>query len=109
MIGVLNVMRDLDAVVVHGGEMNHHRSEKRLARLKPNLASLSCGWARVCGPCKPDHLLFTMEERYCIRCNRRHWFFLERIEWEQPKFNPNDYDILELREMGYFEQFLESK
>ena len=89
--------------------VKHHRHEKRLGQLKQNLAGLSCAWARVCGPNKPDHLLFTMEERYCIKCNRRHWFFLERIEWEQPKFDPNDYDILELREMGYFDQFHDSK
>ena len=98
-------MQDLDAVVVHGGEMNHHRSEKRLARLKPNLTSLSCGWARVCGPAKPDHLLFTMEERYCIKCNRRHWFFLERIEWEQPRMDPSLFTLSELEEIGYFDQF----
>ncbi len=98
-------MQGLDAVVVHGGEMNHHRSEKRLARLKPNLTSLSCGWARVCGPAKPDHLLFTMEERYCIKCNRRHWFFLERIEWEQPRMDPSLFTLSELEEIGYFDQF----
>ena len=102
-------MQGLDAVVVHGGEMNHHRSEKRLARLKPNLTSLSCGWARLCGPRKPDHLLFTMEERYCIKCNRRHWFFLERIEWEQPRFDPSLFTLAELEEMGYFDQFTDSK
>ena len=102
-------MQDLDAVVVHGGEMNHHRSEKRLPRLKLNLSSLSCGWARVCGPCKPDHLLFTMEERYCIKCNRQHWFFLERIEWEQPNFDPSSYTVSELEEMGYFDQFYDTK
>jgi len=96
-------MRDQDAVVVLGGEMSHHRSEKRLARAKFNLTSLSCGWARVCGPAKPDHLLYTMEKRFCIKCNRSHWFFLEPIEFEQPELNPNEYWTLELEEMGFFD------
>ena len=83
----------------------NHRSEKRLANLKMNLNSLSCGWARVCRDVKPDHLLFEMEKRYCIKCNRVHWFFTKPIEFEQEVFDPNKYDILELREMGYFKQF----
>ena len=102
-------MPDQGAVVVLGGEMNHHRSEKRLANVNLSLTKLSCGWARICRDAKPEHLLYTMEKRYCIKCNRQHWFFLERIEWVQPKFDPNDFDILELREMGYFDQFYDSK
>jgi len=86
----------------------YHRHEKRLGVLKENLPALSCAWAKVCGPLKPDHLLYEMEKRYCIKCNRSHWFFLERIDFEPHVFNPNDYDILELREMGYFDQFRDS-
>ena len=104
MIGVLNAMQGLDAVVVHGGEMNHHRSEKRLAVAKLNLSSLSCGWAKVCGPAKPDHLLFTMQKRFCIKCNRSHWFFLEPVEFEQPELNPKLFWTSELEEMGFFDR-----
>lgn len=103
MIGVLNVMQGQDAVVVLGGEMNHHRSEKRLSSINANLTSLSCAWAKVCGPCRPDHLLYTMQKRFCIKCNRSHWFFLEPIEFEQPELNPNEYWTSELEEMGFFD------
>ena len=98
-----------DAVVVLGGEMNHHRSEKRLAHINLSLTQLSCGWARVCRDAKPDHLLFTMEERYCIKCNRKHWFFLERIEWEQPRMDPSMFTLSELEEIGYFDQVWDAK
>lgn len=83
--------------------MTNHRHEKRLASINANLTSLSCAWARVCGPCKPDHLLYTMQKRFCIKCNRSHWFFLEPIEFEQPELNPNDYWTSELEEMGFFD------
>ena len=102
-------MQGQDAVVVLGGEMNHHRSEKRLATAKNNLTSLSCGWARVCGPRKPDHLLYTMENRYCIKCNRMHWFFLEPMEFVEPKLDPRKFTTSELEEMGYFDQNHDSK
>lgn len=88
---------------------DHHRHEKRLGRVIKQ-SELSCAWYRVLNKkgrdlVKPDHLLFEMEMRYCIKCNVIHWFLGEKIEFVQPEFNPNDYDILELREMGYFAQF----
>lgn len=87
----------------------HHRHEKRFGVLKQNLSALSCAWAKVCGPVKPDHLLYKMQLRYCVKCTREHWFFLERLEFEpQPEFDPNQYSYSELVEMGYFEQFNES-
>lgn len=82
-----------------------HRHEKRHGRVLKSLSSLSCAWARICKSQKPDHLLYTMEERYCIKCNRTHWFFLDRIEFEQPMIDPSQYYISELYEMGYFAQF----
>ena len=82
----------------------NHKHEKRLGVLKQNLSALSCAWAKVCGPHKPNHLLYKMEKRYCIKCNRSHWFFLERIDFECTKFNPNEYWHSELVEMGYFDQ-----
>jgi hypothetical protein len=89
--------------------MMHHRHEKRFGVLKQNLSGLSCAWAKVCGPVKPDHLLFEMEKRYCIKCNREHWFFLKQIQFEpQPQFDPNEYWTSELEEMGFFRQFDES-
>jgi hypothetical protein len=86
-------------------DVKHHRKEKRLPSVKDNLSALSCAWAKVCGPKKPDHLLYSMKLRYCIKCNRQHWFFLEQLEYTPIVFNPNDYDILALQEMGYFDQF----
>lgn len=88
----------------------HHRHEKRFGVLKQNLSALSCAWAKVCGPRKPDHLLYEMERRYCIKCNRDHWFFLKQLEFEpQPVFDPNQFSLSELEEMDYFAQFYESK
>jgi len=86
-----------------------HRSERRLPSVVANLNSLSCAWAKVCRDGKPDHLLFEMERRYCIKCNRLHWFFLKPIEFEQKKFDPNEYYTSELWEMGYFDQFDDSE
>lgn len=83
----------------------NHKHEGRLARLKDDLLALSCAWARVCQNVKPDHLLFKMERRFCIKCNRSHWFFLERIDFENNEFNPNDFTYSELEQMGYFDQF----
>ena len=102
-------MLDLDVVHVRGGNLTIHRSEKRLYKLKENLNSLSCGWAKVCRSVKPDHLLYEMEQRYCIKCNCVHWFFTKPIEFEQKKFDPNQYYISELYEMGYFDQFDDSE
>ena len=84
----------------------YHRHEKRFGVLKQNLSALSCAWAKVCGPRKPDHLLYKMQRRYCVKCTREHWFFLEQLEFEPPpKFDPNDYWYSELVDMGYFDQF----
>lgn len=89
-------------------DMSFHRHERRFGQIKQNLASLSCAWARVCGPNKPDHLLYTMEKRHCIICNRSHWFFLEQIPFELTKFDPNEYYYSELVEMGFFKQIDDS-
>lgn len=86
----------------------HHRHEKRFGVLKENLPALSCAWAKVCGPVKPDHLLYEMEKRYCIKCNREHWFFLERIDFEPHVFDPNQFWTSELWEMGFFDQFTDA-
>lgn len=102
-------MLDLDDAHALGGNMSIHRHERRFGHLKQNLSALSCGWARVCGPNKPDHLLYTMEKRYCIKCNRSHWFFLEPIPFELTTFDPNQFLISELEEMGFFAQFDDSK
>lgn len=83
----------------------HHRHEKRFGVLKQNLSALSCAWAKVCGPMKPDHLSFEMEKRYCIKCNRDHWFLTKFIEYVQPEFDPNQFWTSELEELGYFDQF----
>ena len=99
-------MKDVGLGIAHAGElMSQHRSEKRLANIRTNLNTLSCAWSRVCRDVKPDHLLYEMEQRYCIKCNRVHWFFLKPIEFEQKAFDPNEYCITELRAMGYFAQF----
>ena len=82
-----------------------HRHEKRLGVLKQDLSALSCAWAKVCGPMKPDHLSYEMERRYCIKCNRQHWFFTSSIEYVQPVFDPNQYWYSELVQMGFFAQF----
>ena len=50
-------------------------------------------------------LLFELTMRYCIKCNAQHWFIGNEIEFEQTEFDPNDYWISELYEMGYFAQF----
>lgn len=83
----------------------HHSHEKRFGVIKQDLNRLSCAWARVCGPRKPDHLLYEMEQRYCIKCARKHWFFLEQLQFERNDFDPNEYWHSELVEMGYFDQF----
>ena len=85
----------------------HHRSEKRLRRIW-NKNQFSCMMYKATSADRREekpHLLFELEMRYCIKCNNKHWFLGEEIEFDQPVFNPNDYDILELREMGYFAQF----
>jgi hypothetical protein len=102
-------MPDQDAVVVLGGEMNHHRSERRLANINLSLTKLSCGWARICRDAKPDHLLYKMEKRFCIKCARSHWFFLEALEFEQPRLDPSKLSLSELEEIGYFEQIDDTK
>lgn len=84
---------------------NVHRHEKRHGRVLTSLSRLSCAWFKVCKSQKPDHLLYTMEMRYCIKCNSIHWFFLEQIEFKQPVFDPNKFDHSELIEMGFFAQF----
>lgn len=84
--------------------MTIHSHEKRHGRIW-TMQQLSCAWAQVCKTEKPDHLLYKMELRYCIRCNRDHWFFTERIEFEQAVIDPNEYWYSELIEMGYFAQF----
>lgn len=50
-------------------------------------------------------LLFEMKMEYCIVCNHPHWILGDPIEFKQESFNPNDYYLSELYEMGYFEQF----
>jgi hypothetical protein len=87
----------------------NHKHEKRLGVLKQNLSALSCAWARVCGPQKPNHLLFKMKKRYCIKCNRSHWFFLERIDFEANNFDSGQFTVSELEEMGYFDQFQDAE
>lgn len=86
---------------------NHHTSEKRLGRFLDK-RQFSCMMYRATPADrrteKPE-LLFEMEMRYCIVCNAKHWILGEPIPFEQPVFNPNDYWISELYEMGYFAQF----
>ena len=112
MTGVPGVTPDLVDAVAHGGRM-HHRSEKRHGRILTK-HQLSCMWSRVCGfdvngkAVKPDHLLYELELRFCIKCNTEHYFLGEIVEFEQTVFNPNEYLTSELFEMGYFAQFDES-
>ena len=82
---------------------DHHNHERRFGRVIP-LSQLSCAWYSVCGENKPL-LTYEMEKRFCIKCNAQHWFFVKKIEFEQPEFNPNDHWISDLYEMGYFDQF----
>lgn len=85
----------------------HHNHERRFGRVLTN-AQLSCAISRatpVDRKWEKPHLLYEMEMRYCIKCNTQHWFLGEKLEFEQTVFNPNDYDILELRAMRYFDQF----
>lgn len=87
----------------------HHRHEKRLGRVLTN-HQLSCAWYRVCGSdengaVKPDHLLYELEKRYCIKCNAQHYFLGEKIEYAPSEFNPNDHYLLALENMGFFAQF----
>jgi hypothetical protein len=109
MTGVLVVTQDPDDAVALGGRM-HHRSEKRLGRILSK-HQLSCMWHRVCGfdvngvAIKPDHLLYELEMRFCIRCNTQHYFLGEKIEFEQTEFDPSAHFTLALEKMGYFAQF----
>ena len=87
---------------------DHHRSEKRLGRLYDKNQE-ACGWFKLLNKnggdlVKPDHLLYEMEKRWCIRCNAIHWMFGEKIEFKQTVFNPNEYWYSELVEMGFFDQ-----
>lgn len=88
----------------------HHTHERRFGRVLTN-NQLSCAIYRATPKDRKwekPHLLFEMEMRYCIKCNTQHWFMGKKIEFEQPVFNPNDYWLSELYEMGYFAQFDES-
>ena len=85
----------------------HHTHERRFGRVL-SLNQMSCAMYRATPAnrrLEKPHLLYEMEMRYCIKCNAQHWFLGERIAFEQPEFNPNDYWISELYEMGYFDQF----
>ena len=77
----------LEGVVI----TTHHTNEKRLGRIISE-AQLSCAWYRVLGkkngePVKPDHLLFEMEKRWCIKCNTIHWVFGERLDFAENSTN----------------------
>lgn len=90
----------------------HHRDEKRLGRYIDR-SRLSCAWFKLLNRnggdlVKPDHLLFEMETKWCIKCNTIHWMFGEKIEFEQTEFNPNDHWTWQLEEMGFFDKALES-
>lgn len=88
--------------------MTIHRNEKRLGRVLHNKNQFSCLMYKatpVDRRKERPHLLYEMSFRYCIKCANEHWFLGERIELELTEFNPNDYFISELYEMGYFDQF----
>jgi hypothetical protein len=38
-----------------------------------------------------------------------HWFFLERIDFEGNNFDPREFTVSELEEMGYFDQFQDAE
>ena len=86
----------------------HHRSEKRLRRIW-NKNQFSCMMYKATSADRREekpHLLFELEMRYCIKCNNKHWFIGDEIEFDEvPGFNPNDHTTLALEEMGYFAQF----
>ena len=84
----------------------HHRSEKRLPLILDK-NQFSCMMNRatpVDRKWEKPHLLFHMEMRYCIKCNTRHWFLGEKIEFEQADFDPNEYWSWQLEEMGFFDK-----
>jgi hypothetical protein len=85
----------------------HHTHERRFGRVLTN-NQLSCAIYRATPADRKTEkplLLYEMEWRYCMRCNAAHWFMGNKIELEQTEFNPNEYWISELYEMGYFAQF----
>lgn len=84
----------------------HHNHEKRLPFILDKV-QFSCMMNRATPADRKwekPHLLYHMEMRYCIKCNTRHWFLGEKIEFEQAVFNPNDYWTSELEEMGFFDK-----
>ena len=84
----------------------HHTHERRFGRVLTN-NQFSCAIYRATPAdrrLEKPHLLYQMEYRYCIKCNARHWFLGEKIEFEQAEFNPNDYWTSELVEMGFFDK-----
>ena len=84
-------MLDRDDVLALGGNVKHHRSEKRLGRRIQNLQQLSCLWAKVSSDRtkKPDFLLYEFEWRYCIRCCYPHYHIVKELEFEES--NPLSY------------------
>ena len=99
-----SLLERVEEVIVLDNHSTHHRSERRLGRVLRDLSALSCAWSRVCKSVKPDHLLYEMEYKYCIKCNKTHWFFVKEIPFEQTEFNPNDHWTWQLEEMGFFDK-----
>ncbi len=86
-------MRGQDDVAALGGNVKHHRNEKRLGRRILNLQQMSCLWAKtmVDRSKKLDFLLYEFEWRYCIKCNYPHYHILEEIGLEElpyPDYTP---------------------
>jgi hypothetical protein len=89
---------------------DHHTHERRFGRVLTN-NQFSCAIYRATSATlktvKPL-LLYEMEWRYCIKCNASHWFLGEKLEFEQPVFDPNDFETVALEKMGFFAQFADA-
>lgn len=86
-------MLDLDDVLALGGNLKHHRSEKRLGRRIQNLQHLSCLMSKSIDDRnkKPQLLLYEFEWRYCIQCCYPHYHIVKELEFEEsmsPSYTP---------------------